>query len=396
VLDKTLSSIKNDLNVILTTLHLPKSKFKVFNFFKTLSPESGIAAADSFPEMLKAVADAEQHIYKQINHILRKFNKNKPLAEQEAILMKLQSPILALVNLNKILIRHATFFRAHQENPTAETLISKFRIDHKSLTLEAVRPINQDVDIESLDASNVNSFGFLRTMFNAIIISLLKADVYPPGSDFIKKLADTLQNKAHMISMMLNYKVSPSSLELSPDALEAYARKISQNYKNKSLKDQIKGIQKNIGASSSLVIPVWPEKEEDFEKSYGIYFKEIFAIEKAMENLIGGSFSFDKNGNLFYTPFHLEILHELIHSLHNSRGTNREHLRDVVPEEIGIWKDAEEYWTIAGGNMSENFLNKIINAPLRFGHNGFSASAIMRPEKNEELLAASPRQLFKS
>lgn len=365
------------------------------SFFGDSKEEKSLDEAKSYSEIFRLITAIEKNIFAKINHNLKKINKEKPFLDQVQLLNKIRGLVIILININKIYIQRFDDFFKSQSNSDIYSLYEKFYLDAGELNFENILAINENADVASIKQSNINAKEFLNHMRNLAIISLMKADLSEEGNYFIKKLNKSLQEKDHHIGCTLTYKINPSSLELSPNSTKAYAR-IKEEFKDTSLPlpARIKPIDKNTGSSSALVIPFWPEMEKDFEQNYGIYFKNSKSIERAFENLAGGSFSFDKNGDMFYTPFHLEVIHELIHGLHNSRGTNRNLIHAMVEMERDIWKDAEEYWAITGGKISENFFTKLVNAPLRYGHSGLSASVILKQKENEEMLKVTPKNLF--
>ncbi|MBA2654888.1 MAG: hypothetical protein H0U71_07485 [Gammaproteobacteria bacterium] len=392
MIDKELASTKRDLRKILT-LNLEQGKFSGLKFFRSSSEKNEIDAAQDFPGLLQKVVNIEKRIYSKINCNLSAMDKNIPLANQDAILKKIRNQIAILVGFNKVLTKKIPFFYT-PEDTNMLSFHSLLKVHYKELSLEKILQLNFDADIESVTISNSITKQFLMKMLDTIMLSILKANLSSEGQYFLSRLAASLQQNEHDISLMLNYKSTSGSLEISPENMNAYAEGNDNLDENETLQDRVKDIKKNTGASSALIIPVWPEHGCSLEQEYGVFFKDYNRLERSVENLVGGSFSYDENENIFYTPFHLEIMHEFIHALHNSRGTNRELLSSMHQGEKKVWKDAEEYWTIKGANISENFLNKIVNAPPRYGHGGFSASAILHPEDNQDLLIHSPLKLF--
>jgi len=67
---------------------------------------------------------------------------------------------------------------------------------------------------------------------------------------------------------------------------------------------------------------------------------------------------FLKEDRLHYLPAQLTLLHELIHILHNAKGTNRKAI-SLGDEQLEIeWSTLEEFWTTLGGKISEYVLAK--------------------------------------
>jgi hypothetical protein len=78
------------------------------------------------------------------------------------------------------------------------------------------------------------------------------------------------------------------------------------------------------------------------------------------------------SGNKLFAPRFIAMGHELIHALHNSRGSNRREVPlpgTMTPEEKKHWNNAEEYRTIFEGKTSEQTLRTQYGLSAeRFGH----------------------------
>ena len=83
-----------------------------------------------------------------------------------------------------------------------------------------------------------------------------------------------------------------------------------------------------------------------------------------------------EDGNLIMAPTPVLLAHELVHALHDMKGINRvlpESVdKDKLLKEAGLsdsWNNFEEYWTIAGGELSEQAVrNDYGLETARFGH----------------------------
>ena len=78
-----------------------------------------------------------------------------------------------------------------------------------------------------------------------------------------------------------------------------------------------------------------------------------------------------------FLPWETCLMHELIHGIHDMKGENRLdfHSKGCIHEQ-GIevdgrrWPDAEEYWTIEGGSLTENLFHRFLHRPSRSTHDG--------------------------
>jgi hypothetical protein len=112
---------------------------------------------------------------------------------------------------------------------------------------------------------------------------------------------------------------------------------------------------------------------------------------QALGDTLSGNFSFDNQSRMFYTPVHVEIAHELIHVLHNSRGMNTPELKLHSRSDFVLWHNFEEYMTITGGSFSENAIGAGFGLPERHGHSGMAFSSL--EDRNPAIMSKTPRQI---
>jgi hypothetical protein len=219
---------------------------------------------------------------------------------------------------------------------------------------------------------NKKAAAFLQEVDGFVIVSLLLGTRAPIGQRLVTKLA-----QAHAaLSLRIVYKESPSSLLAFAGGGGAFCGAGAASVLP-GLRERAKPIAKGAGGPSQMGAPVW---FDDGKSSAGELQAASFgkqSVDEALSKILMGSVSFTRDRVPFFTPARVEILHELIHVLHNARGSNREAVKGALNDaETGAWHNAEEYWTIAGGNITENEFNATIGAPDRHGHGGLPLSGL--------------------
>jgi hypothetical protein len=122
------------------------------------------------------------------------------------------------------------------------------------------------------------------------------------------------------------------------------------------------------GAATEFGAPIWLDGRSAGELQDASF--DLLGVDEALDRIFTGSLSFARDGRPFYTPPRIEVLHELVHAIHNAKGINREGHPGLTDDERHLWTNAEEYWTIAADPIGENALNAQIQAPGRHGHGG--------------------------
>jgi hypothetical protein len=195
----------------------------------------------------------------------------------------------------------------------------------------------------------------------------------PAGGPAARLLVE-LQASGAAVVIRILYKQLPSSLlALSGGAgVHAGAPAVAPA-PGATLQARLVGATAGAGAAQTeFGAPVWLPGVAD-DESAGMLQDDTFdhlSVEEALDRILTGSLSFAAPCIPFYTPPRVEILHELAHAAHNARGLNRELSGNLTAAERVVWKDGEEYWTIAADPLGENAVAAEIGAPPRLGHGG--------------------------
>ncbi|MBS0634020.1 MAG: hypothetical protein JSR37_00975 [Verrucomicrobia bacterium] len=242
-----------------------------------------------------------------------------------------------------------------------------------------------------------------------VVVSLMKLSLSPNGAEFVKSLNDTLSKNDHQIDLQIRKRVGPSSLlafharsqlacivinQKPPEIIKYSDDKVAQEIGQ--ARNRNSGyFSPNVGSSSLLGFPVWPKNSIDTMTDEGRHAMEellhSMTAEEAFGRIVLGGISFAKDAQMFYTPAHIEVSHELIHVLNNSLGVNAQNV-EMTSRNRNIWKDAEERVAIAGCQgvgHSENSLGEDYKLKQRYGHAGLPISAF----SNQELLDKTAREL---
>lgn len=86
----------------------------------------------------------------------------------------------------------------------------------------------------------------------------------------------------------------------------------------------------------------------------------------------GDTLAATRDGNPIFAPTPVLLGHELLHALHDLTGTSRHDVPKAGLTKAGldaVWSNFEEYWTIKGGEISEEAIRRDYGlAAERFGH----------------------------
>lgn len=128
---------------------------------------------------------------------------------------------------------------------------------------------------------------------------------------------------------------------------------------------------------SGLDAPVWLSKLSAGDLAYLSFDPGPggLTVAAALQAVLAGSLSFDAGYRPFYTPPRIEVLHEIVHAIHNATGENHKTI-ELADEDKALWDDAEEAWTIAYDDIGENALAKDVGMPARHGHGGIYLSGL--------------------
>ncbi|MFI5495732.1 hypothetical protein [Actinoplanes sp. NPDC051859] len=197
---------------------------------------------------------------------------------------------------------------------------------------------------------------------------LLCLAVTTRGADGRRLLAGLAASPKAAIIIDLRHKLNPSSLlAYGPDGSDSqYAKPAAP------LTGDIPASTRGAGSRSYLGAPVWLDGEIDSTEAGSQLFKKYLSVDRAHERILLGSLSFGEGKFAFFSPLRIELMHELLHVLHNAQGTNRAAVKLTGGLTTALWTNGEEYATIAGGDLTENALGAEIGLPDRYGHSGLS------------------------
>ena len=167
--------------------------------------------------------------------------------------------------------------------------------------------------------------------------------------------------------LRLLYKEQLASLLALPGG-EATHCKAGPYDRAADIRSRLAHVVPGAGAATEFGAPLWLDDQSAGELQDASF--DVLGVDEALDRIFTGSLSFARDGRPFYTPPRIEVLHELVHAIHNARGLNRENHSGLTADERDLWTNAEEYWTIAADPIGENALNAQIQAPGRHGHGG--------------------------
>jgi hypothetical protein len=226
---------------------------------------------------------------------------------------------------------------------------------------------------------------FLTRVRGFVLLSLWVASRSDLGKQFVTRLARS--NAA--ATVQVQYKGKPSSLLAYVGGPGCHCKALGgDQVTTADIRCRAGLIAEGAGDPSILGAPVWlpeqgpvtlmdlmdkgkPELAFDYQR-WGSYT----GPDAALARILSGSVSFTRDRAPFYAPPRIDLLHELIHVLHNATGANREKVMTLTDGERHIFTTAEEYWTIVGGAITENGFNASIGAPDRASHGGLPLSAL--------------------
>lgn len=217
-----------------------------------------------------------------------------------------------------------------------------------------------------------------------VLLSLLCGLECDAGRRMVRRLAAGNQR----ISIRITPKRYASSLVALAMDGQAYCPAPADKRNDQHLQQRLRRDGHGQGSGSIIQVPFFLDLP-DGRGSSDINRSEWFthkSLDDFTSSLLHGSLSFTRDREPFFCPPRLEFTHELIHVLHNARGSNREPWqRQLSAQNQQDWKDAEEYWTITGGDVTENDFNRATGLPSRFGHGGLPLSGLQHGSDYESL-----------
>jgi hypothetical protein len=254
-----------------------------------------------------------------------------------------------------------------------------------------VQNMHKEFDKDDGDEAHL----IVDTAYGLILLALLCAMRCNAGRRMVQSLAAC----GHAITIKLQGRLGDSSLVAGGVNGDAYCTAPKNQRGDVRLYDRlVRNRHKGQGTASVIFVPYCPSNVDGLDYSQ-IPRSEWFNPENKNVNVLlseqlHGSLSFDDTRRPFYCPPRLEFTHELIHVLHNARGTNREFWgNQLIGNNTSDWRNAEEYWTITGGNINENVFNQATGLPRRFGHSGLPLYLL--PATSEKA-TATLRQIAKN
>ncbi|MEU5265313.1 hypothetical protein [Amycolatopsis sp. NPDC021455] len=213
---------------------------------------------------------------------------------------------------------------------------------------------------------------FLNQVGGFLVLSLWVSSLSDPGRRLVARLA----NARKRLSIGIVYKTDPSSLLADRNADGAHATaaadagRMTNEEDEPQTRSRLARIIPGAGGESVLNAPVHAPGLEDPRTVFG-----TLSVRDALTAILRGSISFDTHGAPYYSPSRVELMHELLHVHHNAVGENREKL--AMNERMrAAWKDAEEFWTIAAGDLTESDFAVDIGLPRRRAHSGLRLSGL--------------------
>jgi hypothetical protein len=326
---------------------------------------------------------AEKTLTDEINERLAHLNKDLPLSEQEAILRKVSKRVNRLKEINVTLTELPRDFYLYSASDDIKTIAEK-------QIIKTHQPKNGSIHSQA-------EMAFLERADISVIVSMMKIERSELGREFIHEFAQSLTEKDHTLNIEAIMKREPSSLlaniygppmdamiGIHPDAdLPKDLRLLAHEVNN--VDSQL--LIRKAGTSSSLTFPIWSSTglrdPSDAWRSK--------TTNEALGGVLSGNFSFDNQSRMFYTPVHIEIAHELIHALHNSRGMSARELGLHSRSDLVLWDNFEEYVAITSGRFSENAFGADFGLPMRYGHTGMAFASLAN--RNPEYMSRTPRQI---
>jgi hypothetical protein len=198
-------------------------------------------------------------------------------------------------------------------------------------------PINQDRTVQP----------FLLAARQIIVLSLAVGKNYRVTKDLFNQF-----RAVSYARVGVGYESKPSSLAANTGLPSSHCVSIVPVSSPATLRERYSNVRHGTGGSSALRFPVWlPDSSKDIDRQ-GTPFKFI-TVQDALTLTLSGSLSFAAGEMPYYSPPRFDILHELIHVLHNAYGENREKAGNETKDEMTaqeqvVWSNPEEYWTIEG------------------------------------------------
>ena len=242
---------------------------------------------------------------------------------------------------------------------------------------------------------------FLEQVRNRLVLSLLQVGDTAIGRDFLMDFKAVMEQFPVMLTANGNFILLQASIsDYQGGSLKAAAIRSSdadvKMETSATFPEYFTSHNSSAGSISQFFVPLWPVANQSV---YDLpnYFC-MYTVDSLLDRAMLGSFSVDKDLRLFYSPLHMDVVHEFIHIFHNLRGENLENVifNTGNPEKDlslrAIWHNPEEFWTISavdGARFAENKFLGETTVLQRFGHLGMALCTLM-PEFELQPLSLSP------
>lgn len=334
----------------------------------------------SGPEMMfEAVTTMEKNISTLINTVLRYFNINDELSRLGDKINTLSQINEAMIDMDLCLTKYIDeLINVKASENTGEELWENLQFIQMHISAYFNKQAHSHM--EPLAISNLQSI--ILESKSVILNSLLKGSYNEHGMELIRLLRQNFNDERKLIIMPFIACIE-QSLSISPVGEEAYKQEQKQESKDMVMDIEQRDIawENGSGSGSVLSIPVLIT-EDDMLSNLNIALTRENIVQNTMNNLMIGGLSLDPTG-VSFIPFQVQIIHELIHALHNAQGANSRDIYLRPGEERKLWETYEEYVTIKSGTINESQFITEYGAIAREHHGGISSSVLFNAEKRQ-------------
>lgn len=317
-----------------------------------------LATVKTLDDLLDALRSLEFVVAARNTLTLSKYASEVPLAEQEDRSAEVRRQAMVLYKAYRIVAAKVATVLASglPQVPAESPELLQAKADFGTVAGRIT------VDIGEGPPGTADYLGVIHQML------LLCLAVTTRGVDGRRLLAGLAASPKAAIIIDLRHKLNPSSLlAYGPDKSNSqYAQPTAPLTGDVPMRDR------GLGSHSYLGAPVWLDGNVGSLEAGQLLFEKYLPMDLAHERILLGSLSFGESKYAFFSPLRIELMHELLHVLHNAQGTNRAAVALTGGLNPMLWTNGEEYATIAGGDLTENALGAEIGLPDRYGHSGLS------------------------
>ncbi|VEG92072.1 hypothetical protein [Legionella spiritensis] len=235
--------------------------------------------------------------------------------------------------------------------------------------------ISNEILLKGKEAAAINGYDNIQEYVIKLVLTVMIKDMATPkGQQFINDMHAALQRGATLI-VKPNITTTQPGMSIAPEKYNgsSFAQIQKEEIRvDTSLKERLEiGVKPSSGDSSILDVPITiPKDKYDSENIVELMSKPDM-LYSFLSIMMSGTITFNDN-EISYMPFQLELLHELIHALHNAQGINYRNI-PLSSTEKNRWKNYEEYVTISGAEICEADFSPLYGATPRDNHAGKSA-----------------------